>query len=128
MGITFAVNGYRGEVFFSEGKSGLKAGHGYVNIVRAEAVFPLMYYTREAVATSSINVPYRIAIGAMDRALSADPHSGFLLWHKIMLELRVGNLKRAKRALDRLQHLGPDWKQTKNAENVFMAVKKRMQK
>ena len=71
-------------------------------------------------------VPPDVTKSIVDGALEQDPHSGNLLWHKTIIEIRMGNMVAAESALNRMRAVGPGWEQLENAENVFAAVQKQI--
>ncbi len=114
-----------GSLWFAEGDRYLRAGNGgraFLHLVRAEAVFPLIYYTRETnavVRAISEGMQPEIVLDAIDRALAADPYGGNLLWHKMIQELRRGDAVAAEAALVTLERVGPGWSQTATARRIF---------
>ena len=128
LGVLIAYLNVRAEVEFMAGARLLARGDvesAFLKHVRAAAYFPAIYYVREAHA--ALNgvanfLPPRIALDVIDRALESDPLNGALLWYKMAQELRWGNLDNAKAALEKLERLGPAWKETKDARTLYDAV------
>lgn len=99
----------------------------FLKAIRAEAIFPLKYYTRESVALMfhvADALPATLILQQIDRVLKGDPNSPHLLWYKAMQHLRNGDLEPAKAAIDHLEQVGRGWKQTENARAVYLAVEK----
>lgn len=117
---------------------GLKLGEAYIASeqgwdgrftllsAQAEAIYPLDFRAREAVAMafSYAAVHPDIVVEIVDRALASDPHSPKLLWLKVSQELRRGDFEKAETALLRLEILAPDMEQTHTARRVFDEMEK----
>lgn len=58
----------------------------------------------------------------LDREIVGDPNNPVLFWYATIQSLRAGDTPRAAAYLDRLRALGPDWPETRNAEDVLKAV------
>ena len=102
-----------------------KGADALLMYVRSEAVFPLSRYAREGAAIfygTVRGVPPAMVLQALDHALGNDPWAPNLLWHKALQQLRQRDLKAARRTIDKLRSLGPDWIQTRNLEEVYRVV------
>ncbi len=134
MGLTFAAAATSGGSRYSDAREDFRAGRhvsAFLATVRAEAIFPLRYYTREAVGTVFFiadKLPPDLILEQLNRALKGDPHSPHLLWFKIMQQLRLTDVTGAKETLDHLEMVGRGWKETENAKAVYRAVKTALQK
>ena len=103
----------------------------FLSALRAEAIFPLKYYTRESVATMfhvADTLPPSLVLEQIDRVLRGDPHSPHLLWYKAMQQLRAGDIMGALPTIEHLERVGKGWPQTKNARAVYLAVAKHVKK
>lgn len=131
-GIALSALSAHGEIVFHSNMLKVKEGRdieAFMGLIRAEAAWPLAYYTRESQATLHTvfsSLPAEFILETVDRALKADPWSHTLLWHKTMQELRRGNLERARPALMKLDRISGDWPQTKNAHEVFQWVERQV--
>ena len=119
-----------GDFRFSESRIDFRDGKyisAFLGAMRAEAIFPLRYYTRESVATMfhiANRLPPALVLEQINRVLTADPHSPHLLWYKAMQHLRAGNIESALPVIEHLERVGKGWPQTKNARAVYVAVER----
>ena len=119
-----------GDFRYNESRENFHRGKyvsAFLGALRAEAVFPLKYYTRESVATMfhiADTLPPTLVLGQIDRVLRGDPNSPHLLWYKAIQHLRAGDLEGAKTTIEHLERVGKGWKQTENAKAVYLAVEK----
>ena len=119
-----------GDFRYSESRVDFREGKyisAFLGALRAEAVFPLKYYTRESVATMFFvadQLPPSLVLEQIDRVLKGDPHSPHLLWYKAMQHLRAGEIESALPVIEHLERVGKGWKQTKNARAVYVAVER----
>ena len=117
----FALAATLGDFRYSESRWQFSQGQytsAFLGSLRAEAIFPLKYYTRESVATMfhiADTLPSSLILEQINRVLRGDPHSPHLLWYKAMQHLREGDIESAKSTIDHLERVGKGWKQTKNA-------------
>lgn len=128
-GFTVALLASTGERSYFRGDRLMKSGkpvEGFSEIMRAEAVWPFSFYTRESMAYMMMlasTYPPEVAIAVIDRSLRQDPYSPTLLWHKVFHELRRGNLDGALPPLLLLEEIGPAWPQTQNMRQVYEAIR-----
>ena len=129
----YAVMAARGEHYFGEAIVLLREGReveSFVNLVKADAIYPFKYYVREANAALygvADSLPPAVILSVVDSALEHDPNSANLLWYKIFQELKRGNLKAALPALERMERVDRDFKQTKDARRLFEAVRDKIE-
>ena len=126
----FAVAATAGDFRFSESRENFHDGKyisAFLGAMRAEAIFPLKYYTRESVATMfhiADTLPPALVLEQIDRVLKGDPHSAHLLWYKAMQHLKSGDVEGALPVIEHLERVGKGWPQTKNARAVYVAVER----
>ncbi len=93
--------------------------------MKANAAFPLEPAIREREATmhavANIVAPEMI-LSVLDAEIGSDPHNPVLFWYAAIQSLRIPDVPRAAAYLDRLRAIGPEWEQTRNAEDVLKAV------
>ena len=132
IGFAYAAAAFFGESAMARSVLAQRNGHvadSFLNMVRAESLFPIPYYIREGNAswfTMAQWVPLDVTKAVVDEALAQDPYSGNLLWHKTIIELRIGDMTEARDSLDRLRAVGRGWPQLENAEKVFAEVEKQI--
>lgn len=128
VGLWHAAAGAAGEYFVARGEMAYvdgRPGDALMYFVRANAAYPLEPAIREREATihAAVNVVApEIVLAALDAALADDPHNPLLFWYGCIQALRLRNLALANGYLERLREIGPDWPETRNAEDVWKAV------
>ena len=127
IGLLYASTRALGEYEYVNADNALHENRGveaFFHIVRANAFFPFVYYTRQGNASiyATGNVPAEVALVAIDNALKHDPYCTQFLWHKVIQELRLGKTEAAKPALDMLRKIDAKSPLTDNAEKVYDAV------
>lgn len=96
-----------------------------LNFIKANAAFPLESAIREREATmhavANVVAPDMI-LEILDREIAGDPYNPVMFWYATIQALRAGDTPRASGYLARLKSLGPEWPETRNAEDVLNAV------
>ena len=132
LGMFYSVMAWRGETYFCYAVKQLKESReveSFVNLVKADAIYPFKHYVREANAALygvADALPPAVILAVVDNALKHDPNSANLLWYKIYQELKRGNLEAALPALLTMERVDKGFEQTKTARRLFEAVRDKL--
>ena len=122
LGLLYAVNALAGEAYHRQAFSQPNVALQLLYAIRAESVFPLASYIRKQPAMYHAvldRIPPQIALIEINRALAGAPDDGMLLFWRAVQLMRAGDYRTARKAVDRLRVLLPEWALTRSAEALL---------
>lgn len=122
LGLAYAGTSLRGESIYVMAYKQGEVSNIVLDLLRAEAIFPLSSRIREANAgfLARLNdVPPKVALVAVRRALRNGPDHPGLLYALIVNLIRDGDRAQAAEVLEHLRRIAPDWPMTLHAQALI---------